>query len=288
MPRKKTIIGIGEALLAELPDRTEPAGLAALIAINAARMGHEGAAISRLGQDATASDLLGQLDAGGIDTSHLQSDPDLATGRLLVRPLGATVKRSIDRWAAFDNLQWDFDLSDVAQGADAVVFGALAQRSSQTWSTTQRFLSECRGALRLMNLLNRPDDELDRAAVMSALNLSDAATLDEAAMHSVLPTACDAPAREKALQLMRESGLAFVVLLEEDGRPAVHTAESETQGTGTVNIAVDGALEAGIVGFLHGVLAGWGFAKALDLAARVAQHTAECGMEPIPDQWLTG
>ena len=51
MARRRTIVGIGEALLAEHPDREEPAGLAPLVAINAILLGHRGLAISRLGQD---------------------------------------------------------------------------------------------------------------------------------------------------------------------------------------------------------------------------------------------
>lgn len=287
MSRKRNIIGIGEALLAELPDHTEPTGLAALIAINAARLGHEGTAISRLGQDSAATELLGHLEAAHIDMSHLQSDPDLATGRLLVRPLGATVKRSLDARAAFDNLQWDFDLTDVAQEADAVVFGALAQRSSQTWSTIQRFLSECRAALRLMNLLNRADDELDRSVILSALSLSDAALLDGTALRAVLPTAHDTTDRDIATQLLRDANLVFLMLLDDEGKPTIHTTDAEVKGAQAIKLSTDGCVEAGIVGFLHGILAGWDFPQALDLAGRMAQHTAGKGQEPIPQQWLT-
>lgn len=286
MFRKRNIIGIGEALLAELPDHTEPAGLAALIAINAARLGHGGAAISRVGQDSAATELLAHLSAAQVDTSHLQSDPDLATGRILVRPLGTTVKRSLDAQAAFDYLQWDFDLSDVAQEADAVVFGALAQRSSQTWSTIQRFLSECRAALRLMDLLNRIGDELDRPAALSALSLADAALLDGTALRAVLPSAHDVSDRDIAMQLLRDANLVFLVLLDREGRPTVYTADAEIKGTETMNPAADGALEAGIVGFLHGILAGWDFPHALTLAARMAHHIAKRGQEPIPQNWL--
>jgi sugar/nucleoside kinase (ribokinase family) len=204
-----------------------------------------------------------------------------------VRPLGATVKRSLDARTAFDNLQWDFDLADVAQEADAVVFGALAQRSSQTWFTIQRFLSECRAALRLMNLLNRGEDDLNRSAVLTALDLSDAALLDRPALRAIVPTAHDQTDREVALPLLREANLVFLVLLDGEGRPTVHTPDAEVNGGQAIRLTADGALEAGIVGFLHGILAGWEFAQSLELAGRLARHTADKGQEPIPEQWLT-
>ena len=39
MARKRTIVGIGEAVLVELADRDEPAGIASAIAINATMLG---------------------------------------------------------------------------------------------------------------------------------------------------------------------------------------------------------------------------------------------------------
>ncbi|MHC4128850.1 MAG: hypothetical protein ACYSUA_11905, partial [Planctomycetota bacterium] len=142
MARKRVIVGIGEALLAEYPDREEPAGLAALVPIQAVLLGHEGIAISRLGQDRAADALLSGLRERGVDVSHLQSDPDLATGRLVIRALGGATL--LDAHAAYDQLQWDFDLADIAQGADAVVFGALIMRSGQARSAVDRFLDECK------------------------------------------------------------------------------------------------------------------------------------------------
>ncbi|MEE8155291.1 MAG: hypothetical protein V3T53_10105, partial [Phycisphaerales bacterium] len=75
MPRPRVIVAIGEALLAEFPDREEPAGLALLVPLYAKLLGHTGIAISRLGQDATAERLLALLQSQQIDASHLQSDP---------------------------------------------------------------------------------------------------------------------------------------------------------------------------------------------------------------------
>ena len=127
MARKRTIVGLGEALLAEHPDREEPAGLALLVPRYAVLLGHEGIAISRLGQDPAAQELIAQLQVLGVDVTHLQSDPDLATGRWFVRSNGAETFHSLDSEAAFDNLQ--------------------TSRSEQTPSSTARWQGE----------LGRPD-----------------------------------------------------------------------------------------------------------------------------------
>ena len=138
MGRRQTIVGLGEAR-AERTDGDEPAGLALVVPINAVLLGHEGIAVSRLGQDRTADLLIERLQALGVDVSHLQRDPDLATARVSTRSVSS--HRGIDTQAAFDNLQWDFDLSDVAQEADAVVFGVLGRQSGQARSTADRFLA---------------------------------------------------------------------------------------------------------------------------------------------------
>ena len=82
MTGRRVIVGVGEALLAEEGDREVPCGLGLLVPIYAVLLGHEGIAISRLGQDAPASALLSRLRELGCVVTHLQSDPDLATGRV--------------------------------------------------------------------------------------------------------------------------------------------------------------------------------------------------------------
>ncbi len=152
MPRKLTIVGLGEALLMERPDGAQPAGLGASVAMRAVGLGHVGVVISRTGQDDAGTELTNLLDAAGVNTSHLQSDPDLPTGRVIVRATGEMIARHLDTRAAYDNLQWDFDLEDVAQQADGVVFSMLTRRSGQTRSEENRFLAACHGAIKVLDM----------------------------------------------------------------------------------------------------------------------------------------
>jgi sugar/nucleoside kinase (ribokinase family) len=266
MARQRVIVGLGEAVLAEHPDREEPEGLAPLIAASAVLLGHRGIAISRLGQDQAARTLLERLVALGVDTSHLQSDPDLPTCRRIVR---TGVRSVADAQAAFDNLQWDFDLSDMAQVADAVVFGALARRSGQTRSTCDRFLAECRLALRLFDLTNRPAGGLVRSLAMPALQGSEAAALDPVALRQLFHGASAAAPQEALLEVLRQTRLSLVIYCEE-GRPLVlHDHESSQEGTWPYR---RDAHEACLVAVVHGVLSGWDLADSLRLAERLADH----------------
>lgn len=280
MTRRRSIVGIGEASLAEYPDREEPAGLALRIPMIAALLGHEGIAISRLGQDRTGDALVARLAALDIDVTHLQRDPDLATGRLQVR---ATGEVRVDTQVAFDNLQWDSDLSDVAQMADVVVFGLRARRSGQTRSTIDRFLEECALAVRLCDLTARDGEKLERGIAVSGLRLSEAAVVDASGLAEFVPSASGAAPRDAALELIRQGELKFLLIVEE-GRPfAVHTVASSWTGEHPFERR---SHEAVIVALLHGVLAGWDMRDALDLAERVARHATDHPGEPAPEQLL--
>jgi fructokinase len=281
MARKRVIVGIGEALLAEYPDREEPAGLAALVPTQAVLLGHEGIAISRLGQDRAADGLLSGLRERGVDVSHMQSDPDLATGRLVFRALGGATL--LDAHAAYDQLQWDFDLADVAQGADAVVFGALILRSGQARSAVERFLDECKAALRVFDLTNRPEPELNRGHTLSGLSHAEVAVVDDLAMQTLLPGAGDKPPQEAIPELLRLGNLQLALVAQE-GRPlSAHTAEAACTGASPHHRDTH---EASIVGFLHGVLAGWDMQASLDLAQRLAGHVTEHPGQPAPAELL--
>jgi sugar/nucleoside kinase (ribokinase family) len=263
MARRRTIVGIGEALLAEYPDREEPSGLAPLIALHAALAGHEGIAISRLGQDGPGETLVAALRERGVDVSHLQSDPDLATGRLVIKALGGATL--VDAHAAY------------------VVYGAMIRRSGQARSAVDRFLDECRAAVRVFDLTNRSGDELDRGHVQTGLNYAQAAVVDEPAIHAILPGSRDKPLVESAPDLLRSAKLQLVLVAQE-GRPlAAHAAQ------GSAVAAADHARdahEASLVGFLHGLLAGWNLEASLEVAQRLAAHAREHPGQPAPDALL--
>jgi sugar/nucleoside kinase (ribokinase family) len=219
------IVGLGETVLVERPDGTEAAGLAALVAIHAVRLGHVGVVVSRIGQDNAATALTDLLVAARVDVSHVQLDPDLPTGRVVVSRNGESRPRYVDATAAFDNLQADFDLEDVAQQADAVVYGLLTRRSGQTRSEENRFLESCGAAMKLFDLTNRENDSIDRRQAASGLELADAAIIDDVVWNALQP-GHDAPDRAAVVDLIRDAHLAFVLRAVPGGGVELHTDEA--------------------------------------------------------------
>ena len=287
MARRLTIVGIGEALLVEHPDGRETAGLAALVARHAVGLGHVGIAVSRVGQDPQASELLDLLVARGVDTSHIQSDPDLPTGRVVVRAVGGTVARYVDARAAFDNLQSDFDLEDVAQQADAAVYGLLTRRAGQTRSEETRVLGACAGATKLFDMTNGAGVEPERGHVLSGLEFADAAVVDRAVLDMLRPGSPDAPMREMVLDLMRDAGLAFVVSTQPEDRAdngcvtlTLHTSET---CCGAAIAAGFSPLVLAYVAILEHVLRGKPMRTALERAVRVVDHMIAHPNDLLPE-----
>jgi len=292
MARRLIIVGLGEALLVEHPDHTEADGLAPRVALDAVCLGHHGLVVSRVGQDAPAGELLTLLGDAGVDVSHVQSDPDLPTGRVTVRPVGGRVARYVDTRAAFDNLQLDFDLEDVAQQADAVVYGMLTRRSGQTRSEENRFIEQCAAALKVFDMTNRGDEKatvFERSQARSGLDLADAAVVDRTALDMVIPGSRDTAIDDVARGLIKEFGLVFMLVVEtrepdDDGqqRVTVHTAEASTPG---VVPAGRRPLVAAGVSLVHGILRGKEITAAVEFSQRVARHTSENPEAPVPEDW---
>ena len=276
----RTIVGIGEALLRDTGDRQQPAGLGLMVPTHAVALGHEGVAISRIGQDATGHEVTAWLQHRGVDVRHLQTDPDLPTGRELVR---AGSIRRLEGHVAFDNLQWDFDLSDIAQQADAVVFDRMIRRSGQSRSTTDRFLAECELAFRLFDLTGCGDQKLDRGHALAGLRLAQAVVVDEPALQLLVPGHTGSPGEECLLRLLGQHGLSIVVVAPL-GRPLT-ACNSEGSVRGTVESSRE-VHEALLVGLLHGVLSGWALDASVRLADRFAVHVSERPDERVSAELL--
>jgi len=280
MVRSRVIVGVGEAFLAETSDREVPAGLALLVPMHAVLLGHTGIAVSRLGQDPPAELLLSALRDRGVDVEHLQSDPDLATARARLSDNGEVDR--LDPHAAFDNLQWDFDLQDVAQRADAVVFGALARRSGQTRSATDRLLEECSRAVRIFDTTGCTSDDRNRTHVLSGLSHASVLVVDDVSLGLIQPGAAERSSREAAHDLLHQ-GLD-VVLIAQEGRPlAVQTTSIFLE---TELAHQRRSHRASVTGFLHGTLSGWDANASMELAQRMARHELEHPQQPPPPEWL--
>jgi len=275
----RSIVGVGEALLLSERGAERAGGLAATVAIHAARLGYPGVVISRLGQDPAGEQMLALLRQAGADVRHLQTDPDLPTGRLTIRTLGGRTTRTLESRAAFDNLQWDFDLEDVGRQCDAVIFGELARREGQTRTTIDRFLAGCRHAMRIYDLTNRDGDLLERVLITRALQFAEGVVLDEFALRMLRPASGDEPREVVISSLARQHKLEFVLFVDDSGRLRSYAGESAAVAEATIDRAMN---EAALVALVHGLLSGRDWKQSLNGAAAYSRFAAENPDAEIP------
>lgn len=143
--RKFTTIGLGELLWDILPDSRQLGGAPANFAYMTSLLGDEGVVASRVGSDELGFETKRRLERLGLSTSCIQTDPTYRTGVAQVE-LDAKGQPAfqIAEPVAWDFLEWTPVWQALAQKADAVCFGSLAQRSPKSRQTIQSFLKTVR------------------------------------------------------------------------------------------------------------------------------------------------
>jgi fructokinase len=147
-------IGLGELLWDMFPEGKQLGGAPANFAYMTSLLGDEGIVASRVGTDALGRAAGRRLERLGVRASHLQLDPDHPTGtvKVSVDPAGQPTF-DIAESVAWDFFAWTPEWRALAQRADAVCFGSLAQRCPQSRSTVRSFLSALRpGSTRVFDV----------------------------------------------------------------------------------------------------------------------------------------
>jgi fructokinase len=142
---KKLVVGLGEVLWDMLPQGKYLGGAPANFAYITSLLGDQGVVASRLGTDALGDEASQRLQALGLPIDTVQRDPMHPTGVVKVEVDREGLARfEIEGPSAWDFLEWTADCQRLAERADAVCFGSLAQRSQTSRETIRRFLSATR------------------------------------------------------------------------------------------------------------------------------------------------
>lgn len=141
---EKIICGLGELLWDLLPEGDRLGGAPANFAVMASRLGNRGVIASSLGSDERGERARAVLGGFPVDTSYLQTDAEHPTGTVGVEILNGEPRYVIHAPAAWDFLECTPGWRALAAEADAVCFGTLAQRESESRETIRKFLRATR------------------------------------------------------------------------------------------------------------------------------------------------
>jgi fructokinase len=117
-------------------------GAPANFTVMAGRLGSHAALLSRIGRDELGRQAVAQLDCLPADPSALQVDPAHETGRVSVTMRAGQPSYTIHEPAAWDFLELTDDWIRLAERADAICFGSLAQRARESRSTIQTLAAQ--------------------------------------------------------------------------------------------------------------------------------------------------
>jgi len=138
---KRTVVGLGELLWDLFPSGRQLGGAPANFAYITNLLGDTGVPASRVGRDSLGDEVLQRLAQLRLSAANVQRDPIHPTGTVKVEVDRTGQPRfDISQPAAWDFLEWTPAWQQLAGEADAVCFGSLAQRCSQSRSTILKFL----------------------------------------------------------------------------------------------------------------------------------------------------
>jgi len=174
-----TVVGIGETLWDVFSDGAVWGGAPGNVACDSAGLGARSFMVSRVGCDPLGDQGIAALESLGVDCRYLQRDAAHPTGTVAVS-LGPDGDASYVFAAdtAWDHLAWEPVLDQLARDADAVCFGTLGQRSTESRKTIRRFLGAATKAIRVFDANLRqhfysPELIRDSLALATVLKLND-------------------------------------------------------------------------------------------------------------------
>src|SRR5581483_7685338 len=258
---KKRVVGLGEVLWDLLPGGACLGGAQANFAYITTLMGDHGIVASRVGGDSLGIDALRRMEELGLDIDHVQTDGDHPTGVVNVNvDSDGVAQYQIAHPVAWDFLEWNSDWEQLAQQADAVCFGSLAQRSQQSCATIRRFLSAVPQQTLKVFDVNLRQSYYSQQILSESLRLADIVKLNDAEMPKIMQLLQISHNDEKASakRLIRDYGLRVVCITrgsngsmlvqgdEVSEHPGFRVRVADTVGSGD-------AFTAGMVHeYLHG------------------------------------
>jgi fructokinase len=143
--QKFAVVGLGELLWDMFPQGKQLGGAPANFAYMTSLLGDEGIVASRVGSDSLGRAAGRRLERLGLRTDHLQLDSVHPTGTVKVQvdPAGQPTFEIADS-VAWDFFEWTPQWRALAERADAVCFGSLAQRHPLSRATIRTFLGAVR------------------------------------------------------------------------------------------------------------------------------------------------
>ncbi|MDP6058433.1 MAG: PfkB family carbohydrate kinase [Pirellulaceae bacterium] len=278
-----TIVGLGESLFDIFPERRVLGGAPLNVAVHAHQLagpcGGCGLVVSRVGQDELGQTVFAELQQRGMSVDYLQTDPDRDTGRVYVAvDAQGQPDFEIVQGTAWDWLQFDPDLEDLARRCEAVCFGSLAQRNSQARNTIYRFLDALNQRMVRMFDVNLRQDYFDQKVLQRSFEFANVAKLNDQELPIVADllgvTSSSGDTDSSIQRMIRTFDLNLLVLTRGEAGTVIYAALDKYEGEPISYEPAQGADAVGAgdacaAAILIGLVRQW----PMDHVVEVANHT---------------
>jgi len=286
--RRHIVVGLGELLWDLLPAGQQLGGAPANFAYIISLLGDEGIPASRLGRDSLGASAIRRLGELGLSAEFIQKDADHPTG---------TVKVEVDRSGqpcfeisepvAWDFLAWTPQWQSLAQQADAVCFGSLAQRSEQSRTTIRRFLVALREkAVRVFDV-NLRQNFYTTQVLAQSMKFATVVKLNHEELPKIMRSLEleNRSEEDSARQLLSSHEVKLVCVTRGNSGSLLVSADEHSEHPGFKVKVADtvGAGDAFTAAVVHGYLRGTPLAQINETANRVGAWVAsQSGATPAP------
>lgn len=145
--------GIGEILWDLLPDGRQLGGSPMNVVYHCNAAGIKSVVVSAVGKDKPGKEILEQVNSKGNSTEYIQVSTHYPTGTVTVTLKDGIPDFTIHNNVAWDHIQWNESLRELAENIDAVAFGSLAQREPESRQSIRNFISHMKpGSIKVFDI----------------------------------------------------------------------------------------------------------------------------------------
>jgi fructokinase len=286
------VVAIGEILWDEFPSGKRMGGAPANFIHHVRELGgnqFQPLLVSAVGDDPSGREILQNWNERGLSAKYLAVDPKHSTGSVGV----AVAAEGKPVYEIRRNVAWDFlpgepTLRGLAEQADAICFGTLAQRAPQSRKAIRKFLAKAKpGALRILDL-NLRAPFASEEIVTESLPLADVLKVNAEELLQLADWyALSGDAEAVAQALLRRTELRLIALTRGADGSALYAPAEKSVRPGVPVAVVDtvGAGDAFTAALAIGMLRGFPLDKINENAIRAAAFvcTQSGAMPEIPE-----
>ena len=270
---KPVVVGIGELLWDVLPTGKRAGGAPINFVYHATQLGAEGYAVSAIGDDVFGAEIVQELDKNGI--CHSLGIVEYPTGSVMVELRDGIPTYTIIEGVAWDHIPLTQEAIDLVKKADAICFGTLAQRSSESRATIHALLSYAREeALRFFDI-NIRQHFYSKELIESLLELANVFKINDEELEMLRPMfGLEGTIEDMCRWFMKKYGLRYLVLTAGAEYSTIFS-EEEVSTIPTPKVQVVDTVGAGesISGaFISSILTGKPLREAHEKAVTVAAY----------------